>query len=460
MNTMCVQGLSASRKLYQFLVLFYPSEYRRTYGPWMVQLFCDQYRAAMLAGQPAGLVCFWLHTLADLASSALREHVEHFKRGRMGKNNSDLPEPGDHHQRVVSRVLKGLMILLLIAIGYVSYFFFFGGGSPVKGLILGSLIVAAYVIFRSRWKSIARGWGHWMSLIAGFVILAVLLVLAVILIETQVVTPFPIPSEIDFVLTIAFLFLPAIGVVYAALLYTIGMRQVQERVAQNPAVGKGTFWERLFVGRMSSDTFLLSALLLGVLAFDLYWLAVWDSTTDALDVLWIIIPLLASIFAGVWIASQLPWKIKWSGFCYGLLVTGLIVGVFYLGKQVNSRRLTESRATRITQAIEAYSAREGRYPQQLSQLTPRYLLTIPAPVVIQGGDWCYRAGADYFRLGYLDRDHWSSPIVFGRMASAQGNSPLKEDVCQPTIDRLRTKHGWDLLLKQYGKPTPTPDLGE
>jgi hypothetical protein len=97
-----IQGLSAARKLYQFLILAYPREHRLAYGPWMVQLFCDQYRAAAGAFQPGGLSSFWLYTLADLTSSALREQVEHFGRVIMGKTGSNPLSPGAHRHRVIA----------------------------------------------------------------------------------------------------------------------------------------------------------------------------------------------------------------------------------------------------------------------------------------------------------------------------------------------------------------------
>ena len=77
-----------------------------------------------------------------------------------------------------------------------------------------------------------------------------------------------------------------------------------------------------------------------------------------------------------------------------------------------------------------------------------------------GQNWCYQGGGDYYRLGYLDREHWSSPILFGHVYSAQGRSGLKEDICQQAIDAFRTQNpDWDSVLQDYGKPTPTPDLG-
>jgi hypothetical protein len=149
-----------------------------------------------------------------------------------------------------------------------------------------------------------------------------------------------------------------------------------------------------------------------------------------------------------------------SMFLYLLLIPALIV-VATRAQSVNFRQLTEARAERARQAIEAYYAREGRYPETIQQLIPWYAISLPKPVIIYGQGWCYQGGEDYYRLGYLDSEHWSSPIRFGRVYSAKGHSPLKVDVCQLAIDTYRAQHpDWDRILQDYGKPTPTPDIGE
>jgi hypothetical protein len=69
---------------------------------------------------------------------------------------------------------------------------------------------------------------------------------------------------------------------------------------------------------------------------------------------------------------------------------------------------------RIGQAVESYQIREGRYPHDLNQLLPRYLLSIPGPDVIRGQDWCYQAGEDGFQLAHLERGHGNLPTLSAR----------------------------------------------
>ncbi len=58
-----------SERIYRFLQLVYPREYRREYGELMVQLFRDRMRRD---GKGFGGLRVWVQILVDLCSSALR----------------------------------------------------------------------------------------------------------------------------------------------------------------------------------------------------------------------------------------------------------------------------------------------------------------------------------------------------------------------------------------------------
>lgn len=70
---------------------------------------------------------------------------------------------------------------------------------------------------------------------------------------------------------------------------------------------------------------------------------------------------------------------------------------------------TERRAALIEQAIQRYHQDRGNYPQALSELTPSYLIYLPTPFIIPGQNWCYQGGKDYYRLGYINRELFSTP---------------------------------------------------
>jgi hypothetical protein len=114
----------------------------------------------------------------------------------------------------------------------------------------------------------------------------------------------------------------------------------------------------------------------------------------------------------------------------------MINGVYEFASTVDFRQLTEERAGRVNQAILAYQAREGSYPENLQQLIPRYLFTIPKPVIINRQNWCYDGGENYYRLGYVYRDHWYSPLLTGRIFAAQGELPDLPRLCSVEVEAL------------------------
>jgi hypothetical protein len=79
---------------------------------------------------------------------------------------------------------------------------------------------------------------------------------------------------------------------------------------------------------------------------------------------------------------------------------------------------TERRAEVVNRAILRYHESQGSYPQSLNELTPGYLLYLPVPFIIPQQDWCYEGGADYYRLGYVTRDYFSTPALVKVHASA------------------------------------------
>jgi hypothetical protein len=154
------------------------------------------------------------------------------------------------------------------------------------------------------------------------------------------------------------------------------------------------------------------------------------------------IPILAALFCGGLLAFTLPGRTKWAGL-YALLIPALMIAVSARAQAVDYRRLTEERAAQVSHAVEAYYAREGRYPQNLRQLTPRYLLSLPGPIIMNGQGWCYDGGDGYYRLGYLDREHWSSPILIPRAYRTGGQVPDLPGICDEQITALQeNSHGF------------------
>ena len=58
-------------------------------------------------------------------------------------------------------------------------------------------------------------------------------------------------------------------------------------------------------------------------------------------------------------------------------------------------------------------------------------------MIIAGQDWCYESGEDYYRLGYLDRDHWSDPRLIGRIYKIVGEAPDATPMCMQEFTAIQ-----------------------
>jgi len=69
--------MNLSTRVYGFLLLAYPAEFRREFGSEMLQVFRDSYRAEARNGS---VPSFWWRTLLDLVSTAAKERIDNSGR--------------------------------------------------------------------------------------------------------------------------------------------------------------------------------------------------------------------------------------------------------------------------------------------------------------------------------------------------------------------------------------------
>jgi type II secretory pathway pseudopilin PulG len=178
----------------------------------------------------------------------------------------------------------------------------------------------------------------------------------------------------------------------------------------------------------------LSGLVLAKMLHNLYWLSLWDKTHNGLEWLWLVLPVMAAMLVAVLLAVGLPDRARLVGSAYCLLMPVLLIALFASARQVDNRQLTAERAGQVSQAIERYYEQEGHYPTTLAQLTGWSRRTLPRPLIIYSQQWCYDGGHDdgndYYRLGYLDRLHWSDPRLIGQTHELVGELPELDPVCQ------------------------------
>ena len=235
-------------------------------------------------------------------------------------------------------------------------------------------------------------------------------------------------------------FMPALGLVTAALLLRSGLNRLTERQAAGPVDAATAQAQPRPAGWAVVVPLVLSLLLLAATLANLYWLTVWDSANDSFSYFLLVVPVLVVFFCGIMLSITLKDRVKSAGFFFVLVLLGLMFAVSALGQRVDFRQLTEARAGKISQAIETYYARAGRYPQDLRQLTPWTMLSIPGPVIINGQVWCYQTGIDNYALGYITRDFWSSPILTGRVYQTQGPVADLAHLCDDEMAALRISY--------------------
>ena len=186
--------------------------------------------------------------------------------------------------------------------------------------------------------------------------------------------------------------------------------------------------------------FLIAALLMALLAVQMFFSSLWDVSTDGLGG-----PYLTMIVYLAVLLSVLTMLFRVPGLRKALVLV-ILVGIPLLmsssirlagyGLEREWGRmpaiLTERGAASIQHAIVRYHERLGSYPARLSDLTPRELLFLPRQYILPGRGWCYAGGVKGYRLGYVYRAYFSSPQSLkiaaqaGALPAQAWNCPLEE----------------------------------
>lgn len=184
---------------------------------------------------------------------------------------------------------------------------------------------------------------------------------------------------------------------------------------------------------------LLSAGLTANALHSVYWSLVLDGTINGFEYFWLFFPLLAVFLSGLILNAILNKRSRLFRLSYFLLIP-LLIGISTIAQRADYHKITADRAERVSSAIESYYTQQGHYPQTLNQLFPRYTLAIPEPIIIIGLEWCYDSSADAYRLGYLDREHWSAPYLIGRIYSSEGELDGLGPICEGQAELFQARH--------------------
>ena len=119
--------MNVSVRLYGWLLLAYPQEFRRAFGDQMLQVFRDCYRAEARSGS---LPSFWLRTLLDLVITAAKERAD--SSGREG---------AFMNRRSDAMALLGCVAIIVIAFLLLTY----GRKNEVPSILLFGYILDALI---------------------------------------------------------------------------------------------------------------------------------------------------------------------------------------------------------------------------------------------------------------------------------------------------------------------------
>jgi len=184
---------------------------------------------------------------------------------------------------------------------------------------------------------------------------------------------------------------------------------------------------------------LLAMLLIGGSAYMVYWDGVWSAAharvfEDHLPLAQFLLAVMAGAALGLALSG---WR-RLAGLAFVLVVCAVAIQAFLWGWNVSAFALTERRAERVNAAIERYYQANGRYPENLTELTPRYLLYLAPPVVVRLGGWCYQGGQDFYRLGYVSGQFSYERAAFeARVFDQVGNIPTGGWNCDQMVTRLK-----------------------
>jgi hypothetical protein len=183
----------------------------------------------------------------------------------------------------------------------------------------------------------------------------------------------------------------------------------------------------------------LAVLLLIYLAYTIYWASIWDQTNDGFGGLFLALSVqLIAVAAGIALVAMLKGRLRFGGVAFGVLAPLLFIQALNRGMEVSYHELTENRAALIEQALERYHLARGSYPMELSELTPRYLLQVPEPVILRDVGWCYRGGENYYQLGTFYREFFGLSVSF-RIYNHAGDPP-DSWMCEEKMEYVHTRH--------------------
>ena len=249
---------------------------------------------------------------------------------------------------------------------------------------------------------------------------------------------------------VVYLILPGLVIATAAMLVSNAFS-----LSATPGESGAVSW------RAITTRLLFVTVLLGSFLYTIVWLCIWDGTDDGVrGIIMLMLSILTAVASGmVIIMTSSGWR-RWTGVVFVALVIGLVRwAVMVPGNMYRPYDITEVRAAQIKDALERYHAKTSWYPFKLSDLVPGEMWRIPLPMIMPGEEWCYQGSSNYYRLGAIYREHWSSPYLSVKIYATAGDVPEESWICDEKLAELISRSNLETNSPPDSAPLPTSEVG-
>jgi hypothetical protein len=371
-------------------------------------------------------VYFYLTSLFPIVPGVVVLTLMHWREWKALSNRAKIP------------IVSAIVLLAVMTAAQIVALSLRSEELQLEPILFGLVLLTVTAFLLIAWK-----WGNRYPTLLG-----VFAILYLMLFNLAEMGSLSLPSEsmpgwLNVLGALAYLALPGFTIPVMAILTVNMLDTIHASEDSKPAA-----WRSVF-GKLILVLFLLASLL-----YTFRWLWIWDGMDDGIRMFFMMmVSVIAAISGTLMIILTVSGWRRWAGLIFAMVVIGsiyiAILTGFGLGEESAIYTVTEERALRIQEAIEDYRAKNGRYPMELDDLIPGELWRIPAPMIMPEQGWCYQGGSNYYRLGAVYREHWSSPYLEVRVYASGGNIPEGTWECDERLAEVMSQSSI------FGPP-PTP----